>query len=152
VTEPDALSTDLLPGWQEWAALGQSTSAMLFGELTLKTLALASRIFWPALTWQGECLLLTDGNSPKKLDQWRQKLDGDLREVESICNLRRLADLVPDDEQHPIANAGLEHLGELVRSTWQMAVDRFVGSGRYEVFGAWNAAEEDYRLTIRRLG
>lgn len=148
--ETAALPNSALPGWSAWEGIGQTTAAFLHHELDLGMLALASRIFWPALRFHRGCVLLVDGNSDEKFAHWFEHLNGDLLGVERICNHRHLVDMLPDCDP-PMEGEVITQLGEVLRATWQSAVDAFVGArATYVVRGWYDAEADDYELTLRR--
>lgn len=147
---PNSVDLALLPDWPAWQRNGVDSTGYLAAHLDLGTLARASRLFWPEFVLVEGLVLLADGQDDAAIARWRAHLGDDPRRLEATLNQRRLPGLVNDAEP-PLCGAAVEQLGRLLQHLWQTAVDRFVGAADvYTVSGRWDAANEEYTLTVSR--
>lgn len=114
------LRIDQLKDFQLWKTANSENFSLgdyLFGVSNLETAIVFTKLFWADFLNHEGGIFLADGFTVENYEKWKEELDGDIKSIEKIINLRYVADLLPDADD--ISRNNLIYFGQTLADIWE---------------------------------
>lgn len=148
--EKQTFKPEILSDYKDYASASGKRRFGLWDYLSVRgdfELAAAfTKLFWPDFKNVEDCILLAEQYEQETFQEWKQKLNGDRKQIESVINHVHIYDLFLNTKNENLDPAIYETIATAMMKCWKCALSEAFPGKKFKI--EYETEPEEYGPTL----